>query len=118
MISKNNFVSCAIAVETLYEYTRIGGFNDHIMTLVAAADRTLDFHVHEDSDEMFVVLEGQMQLEFENGLVSLGVGDFIVVPKGVRHRPVCTSLVKCLLVEKDGTLNDSNTRNNAEPISR
>jgi len=109
MPKKNNFLDCAANANTLYEYTRIGGFNDHVMTLVAVADRKLDFHVHEDSDEMFVILDGRMQIEFEDGVVDLSAGDFITVPKGARHRPVCTSLVKCLLVEKDGTLNDGNS---------
>jgi len=109
MISKNNFLSCAKNAAELYEYTKIGGFNDHMMTVVYVADRTLDFHVHEDSDEMFVVLEGRMKLEFDDGLAELEPGDFIVVPKGTRHRPVCTAPVKCLLVEKDGTLNDASS---------
>lgn len=109
MIAKNNFSVCADIAENLYEYNQIGTFNDHMMTVVAVADRTLDFHVHEDSDEMFVILDGHMQLEFDDGLVDLSVGDFIVVPKGTQHRPVCTSLVKCLLVERKGTLSDENS---------
>ena len=109
MIYKNNFLSCAQNATGLYEYTKIGCFNDHIMTVVYVADRTLDFHVHEDSDEMFVILEGRMGLEFDDGLVNLESGDFTVVPKGVRHRPACTVPVKCLLVEKCGTLNDANS---------
>ena len=109
MITKSNFLTCAENAVNLYEYSQIGTFNDHMMNVVAVAERTLDFHVHEDSDEMFVILDGQMQLEFVDGLVDLNVGDFIIVPKGVRHRPVCTSLVKCLLVERTGTLNDDNS---------
>ncbi|MCL2258361.1 MAG: GNAT family N-acetyltransferase [Cystobacterineae bacterium] len=108
-VLKNNFLVCANDATTLYEYMRIGAFNEHIMNVVAVENRTLDFHVHEDSDEMFVILDGNMQLEFDDGLVDLSVGDFIVVPKGTRHRPVCTSLVKCLLIEKTGTLTRANT---------
>jgi len=109
MIAKNNFFSCAKNATALYAYTKVGSFNDHMMTVVYVADRMLDFHIHEDSDEMFVILEGRMQLEFDDGLVKLTPGDFIVVPKGTRHRPVCTAPVKCLLVEKCGTLNDVNS---------
>jgi len=36
-------------------------------------------------------------------------GDIIIIPKGIRHRPVCKSLVRCLLIELDGTLNNENT---------
>ena len=61
------------------------------------------------SDELFYVIEGSFAIELEDGLVSLNQGDMIVVPKGTSHRPVCTELVKCLLIELDGTLNDDNT---------
>jgi len=109
MLAKNNFINCAAGSKELYQYRQIGVFNDHMMNVVAVENRTLDFHVHEDSDEMFVVLDGRMQLELDDGIVCLGVGDFIIVPKGTRHRPVCTGLVKCLLVERMGTLTDENS---------
>ncbi|MCL2153261.1 MAG: cupin domain-containing protein [Oscillospiraceae bacterium] len=60
------------------------------------------------SDELFLVIEGSFAIEFEEGLVPLSQGDLIVIPKGTLHRPVCTELVKCLLIELDGTLNDDN----------
>ncbi len=44
-----------------------------------------------------------------NKAVELKEGDFIIVPKGVKHRPVCNGLVKTLLIEKIGTLNKENT---------
>ena len=40
--------------------------------------------------------------------IYLEAGDFIIIPKGTRHRPVCKTLVKCLLIEKCGTLNKDN----------
>lgn len=74
-----------------------------------AENRTLDFHTHKFSDEMFYVIEGSFQLELNDGFVTLNEGDFIIIPKGTRHRPVCTTLVKCLLIETEGTLNKDNT---------
>jgi Mannose-6-phosphate isomerase len=58
---------------------------------------------------MFYVIEGKMQIEFEDHTVDLKTGDFIIIQKGTRHRPVCKALVKCLLIEKAGTLNKENT---------
>lgn len=80
-----------------------------MLNVLQAENRTLDFHTHENSDEMFHVIEGSFEIELEEGLVNLNEGEFIIIPKGTRHRPVCTSLVKCLLIELDGTLNKENT---------
>ncbi|MCC8122220.1 MAG: cupin domain-containing protein, partial [Oscillospiraceae bacterium] len=64
---------------------------------------------HDTSDEMFYVIDGEMDIEFEDGSQHLTKGELIVVPAGTRHRPVVGPLVKCLLIETDGTLNASNT---------
>lgn len=58
---------------------------------------------------MFYCIEGEFDIEFYDGLTYLCKGDFIIIPKGTTHRPVCKSLVKRLLVEVEGTLNKSNT---------
>lgn len=109
MIQKVNLASSANGGLELFEYLKVGQLNDHMLNIITAEHRVLEFHIHEDSDEMFYVIEGFMQLEFDDGLVGLNAGDFIIIPKGTRHRPVCTSLVKCLLIEKSGTLTKDNT---------
>jgi len=48
-------------------------------------------------------------MSYTHSLIAMHKGDMIVVPKGTLHRPVCTELVKCLLIELDGTLNEANT---------
>jgi mannose-6-phosphate isomerase-like protein (cupin superfamily) len=93
----------------LFEYLNVGKLNNHILNIVAVENRILDFHIHEDSDEMFFVIEGQMDMEFSNKMEHLVEGDCIIVPKGTLHRPVCKTLVKCLLIEKEGTLTKENT---------
>ena len=50
-----------------------------------------------------------MRLEFNNKIVDLNTGDMCVVPKGVEHRPICTSEVICMLIEAEGTLTPENT---------
>lgn len=108
-IEKTNLKSTAERIGKLFEYRPVGRLNDHVLNIIKAESRTLGFHVHEESDEMFYVIEGKMRLEFENGIIDLDEGDFIIVPKGVPHRPVCTSPVKVLLIEKTGTLTAHNT---------
>jgi len=109
MIQKINLKDQVNSLEELFLYKRVGTLNNHMLNVLQAENRTLDFHIHEHSDEMFYCIEGEFDIEFEDGMTHLYEGDFIIVPKGTKHRPVCKSLVKCLLIEVEGTLNKDNT---------
>lgn len=109
MIQKVNLKESANSIDELFRYKRIGTLNNHMLNVLQAENRTLDFHTHENSDEMFYCIEGEFDIEFEDGLTHLCEGDFIIIPKGTKHRPVCKALVKCLLIEVEGTLNKENT---------
>lgn len=104
-----NLKAVADSIPDLYEYKTIARMNSHVFTLVRVKDRTLDFHMHPESDEVFYVVEGTMQLEFRSKTVDLKAGDMCVVPKGVEHRPICDSEVSVMLIELDGTLKPENT---------
>jgi len=93
----------------LYRYKKIGSLNSHILSAVQVQNRTLDFHIHEDSDELFYVIEGQFYLETEDQRYVVRTGEFIIVPKGVRHRPAVEELTKFLMIELKGTLNKENS---------
>lgn len=108
-MKKVNLLEAARAVEPLYVYQKIGELNGNILSVVNVENRTLDFHVHESSDELFYVLEGGFQLETEEGLTDVNAGEFVIVPRGVRHRPVVTKLTRFLMVEFAGTLNKENS---------
>ena len=109
MIQKINLKDSANSIDELFLYKRIGTLNNHMLNVLQAENRTLDLHIHENSDEMFYCIEGEFDIEFEDGLTHLNDGDFIIIPKGTKHRPVCKTLVKCLLIEVEGTLNKDNT---------
>ena len=109
MIKKVNLKEQVDAVKNLFQYKRVGTLNDHMLNVLQAENRTLDFHTHETSDEMFYCIEGEFDIEFEDGSTHLREGDLIIIPKGTKHRPVCKKLVKCLLIEVEGTLNKENT---------
>ena len=96
-------------VEGLYLYKKIAHMNGHMLSVVQVENRTLDFHIHENSDEMFCVLEGSFQLETKEGLIPVRTGEFVIVPKNTLHRPVVTDLCKFLMVELEGTLNKENS---------
>ncbi|MDO5576586.1 MAG: cupin domain-containing protein [Fibrobacter sp.] len=109
MIEKVNLKEKANSVNSLFEYLRVGTLNDHMLNVLQAENRTLDFHIHENSDELFYCIEGEFDIETEDGFTHLSENDFVIIPKGTMHRPVCKSLVKCLLIEVEGTLNKDNT---------
>lgn len=109
MLEKVNLKAAVNAVENLYVYEKIGQMNGHILSVVNVENRTLDFHIHEKSDELFYVIEGGFLLETEEGLIKVNEGEFIIVPKGKKHRPVVKELSKFLMIELDGTLNKENS---------
>ncbi|WDZ94313.1 cupin domain-containing protein [Herbaspirillum sp. WKF16] len=63
------------------------------------------WHTHADTDEAFIVVEGELRIEFRDGEVTLRTGEMYVVPKGREHKPVAEREVKLLLVEPRGTPN-------------
>ncbi len=63
------------------------------------------WHDHQDTDEMFLVLEGSLRIDFRDGYVIVGQGELYVVPKGVEHKPYAEDEVQALLIEPRGVLN-------------
>ena len=96
-------------IPKLYQYEVIANMNNHNFTLVRVKDRTLDFHTHPDSDEVFFIVEGTTKLEFREKIVELKAGEMCVIPKGKEHRPVYEAEVTAMLIELDGTLTPDNT---------
>ena len=69
------------------------------------------WHRHENEDELFLVVRGQLRLEFRDQAVTLEEGEFLIVPRGVEHRPVADAEVHVMLFEPASTLNTGNIRN-------
>jgi len=61
------------------------------------------WHKHDDTDDFFLVLKGELDIELRDRTVTLRPGDLFVVPKGVEHRPVAREEVHLLLIEPSGT---------------
>lgn len=66
------------------------------------------WHHHENEDEMFMAVKGNFRLEFRDKTVELSPGEFVIVPKGVEHRPVADEEVEVLLFEPAQLLNTGN----------
>jgi mannose-6-phosphate isomerase-like protein (cupin superfamily) len=63
------------------------------------------WHNHASTDETFLVIEGQLRIDFRDGSVTLGPGEMFVVPKGVEHKPYAEKEVKLMIIEPRGVLN-------------
>jgi mannose-6-phosphate isomerase-like protein (cupin superfamily) len=68
------------------------------------------WHHHDLEDEMFLVVRGSFRMELRDRCVELAAGEFLVVPRGVEHRPVADGEVEVLLFEPASTLNTGNVR--------
>ncbi len=63
------------------------------------------WHDHPETDETFIVLEGELRIDFRDGTVNIGAGEMFIVPKGVEHKPYAEKEVKLMLIEPRGVLN-------------
>lgn len=63
------------------------------------------WHDHKNTDETFIVMEGELRIDFRDGTVTIAAGEMFVVPKGVEHKPYAEREVKLLLIEPRGVLN-------------
>ncbi len=69
------------------------------------------WHHHEREDELFLVLRGRFRMEFRERSVEVREGEFLIVPRGVEHRPIADEEAHILLFEPAGTLNTGNLEN-------
>ena len=82
----------------------IAEMNDYQFKLVKIEGEFV-WHEHPDTDEVFIVIEGTMHIEFEDRTIELREGEMLVVPKGVRHKPYAEEECKVMLVEPRGVVN-------------
>ena len=69
------------------------------------------WHKHENEDEMFLVIEGVLKIEFRDKTIVINKNEFLIVPKGTEHKPVAENEVSVMLFEPASTLNTGNTEN-------
>lgn len=88
----------------------VGELNGQYVKLVKFKGEFV-WHKHDNEDELFLVVKGKFKIEFREKTVELNENEFLVVPKGVEHKPVATEEVSVLLFEPKTTLNAGNIKN-------
>lgn len=87
----------------------IAGMNDYQFKL-ARVQGEFVWHHHPDTDEVFIIIEGALDIEFRDGKVRLEEGEMFVVPKGVEHKPAAEHECQIMLVEPKDTVNTGDTQ--------
>ena len=89
----------------------IAEMNDYQFKLVKIQGEFV-WHNHDDTDETFIVIEGEMKIEFENETLELNEGDMFVVPKGIEHKPWAENECKVMIIEPRGVVNTGSSESN------
>ena len=89
----------------------IAEMNDYQFKLVKIKGDFV-WHNHGDTDEFFLVIEGEMKIEFKDETVILKEGEIFVVPKGVEHKPYAEEECKIMIVEPRGVINTGDVESN------
>ena len=82
----------------------IAQMNDYHFKVVKVLGEFV-WHDHPETDEVFLVLKGKLDIHFRDGKVTLNEGEMYVVPQGIEHKPVAESECHILLIEPAGTVN-------------
>ena len=88
----------------------IARINDYLVKLVKFKCEFI-WHVHDDSDELFYILSGDLEVHFRSGVKKMKPGDMMVIPKGVEHKPFATEECHMMVIEPEGVLNTGNVEN-------
>ena len=88
----------------------VAEMNDYQFKLAKVKNKFV-WHQHDDTDETFIVIKGNLIIEFRDTKVNLGPGEMFVVKKGTEHRPIANKECEIMLIEPKGVLNTGNKRN-------
>lgn len=110
MLSKVNLMQKLNLFHDHWSPKIVGKLNDSYVKLAKLKGEFV-WHHHDNEDELFLVLKGKLTMELRDGDVEVGEGEFIIVPKGVEHKPVAEEEVHLMLSEPKTTINTGNVKN-------
>ena len=106
-------VNISEKLELIHDYWNpriIGELNGQQIRLVKIKGKFV-FHQHENEDEMFLVIKGALKLDFKNKIIDIFEGEFIIVPKGVIHRPIAEQEVQLMMFVTESNINTGDVKN-------
>ncbi len=109
-MEKVNFREKLSKVKDCWSPKIVGELNDSYVKVVRLEGEFV-WHHHENEDELFLVIKGDLRMRFRDRDVIVSPGEFIIVPKGVDHLPIAEGEVHIVLLEPKTTLNTGNVRN-------
>ena len=116
-MDKVNLLRAFDAVPEHWKPAIVGELNGQHVKIARVLGEFL-WHQHESEDELFLVVSGSLDIELRDRVITLGEGEFFIVPRGVEHRPVAREEAKIVLFEPVSTVNTGNVRNERthEPV--
>ena len=103
-MDKVNLAAKLALIDEPWSPKAVGEVNDFHVKLVKLQGEFV-WHSHDVEDELFLVLQGRLRMQFRDHEVGLDPGELIVVPHGIEHRPVADEEVHVLLLEPKSTVN-------------
>ena len=109
-MQKVNLTEKLNLIEEYWSPKLVGELNDQVVKL-AKLKGEFTWHKHDAEDEMFLVLKGHLVIKFRDQVFTLESGEFLIVPRGVEHKPVAEQEVHIMLFEPATTINTGDVRN-------
>lgn len=103
MISKINLAEKFAKLDAHWSPRVVGELDNAYLAKIAKLKGTFTWHQHDNEDEMFLVISGQLIIELEDQKLELGPGEMVVVPAGVMHNPIAEEECHVLVFEKKST---------------
>ncbi len=108
-LKKINLAEKLASFDDRYRPRTVAQYND-LDVMVAKLEGPFVWHKHDDTDDFFLVVKGELDIELRHQTVKLQPGEIFIVPKGVEHRPVANGEVHLLLIERTGTPNTGDAK--------
>ena len=108
MVEKVNISDALASFTDEWSPRNVATLNDYDIRLVHISGEFV-WHSHDDTDELFLLIDGEAHIELRDGRVELRPGELVVIPKGVEHKPASVDGASLLLVEPRGTTNTGTT---------
>ncbi|RUM35556.1 MAG: cupin domain-containing protein [Desulfobulbus sp.] len=109
-MKKVNINKRMAAISEYWQPETVGRLNGQLVKLVKLKGEFM-MHHHEHEDEMFMVHKGSLDIVFEDKTITLSESEFLVIPRGIPHKPVAAQEVEVLLFEPESTVNTGNITN-------